>query len=484
MKYLIFTSITGLVRTLTLSLVFASAFQTLCAQQASEIENNKLTVTFCSDPDWLPFEAIRNGKHVGIAADYLSIIGELSNVHFELVETESWQQALDFIQNGQCDVISFLNQTPSRDLYLDFTDDFFDSANVFVTGEEISFLSGYESISPEKVLGVVENYRHAEYVARYYPELNVVGFDSENEGLLNLASGDIDIFLGSLLSVSAHIQNYGLNDLKISGIAKPHDKMRIGVSKQHSLLIDRLNLAISQIPEKTHVEIFKQWNNVKVIDEIDYRLQWSALGGFTLIVALFVLRNRYVTRFNRELMAKTLMLETLQDELLEKNQSLEFLSNHDQLTNLHNRHYMIKRCENEMLRVKRFSQPSSLILFDVDHFKKINDQYGHSSGDKVLVQLAQLLLKQIREIDVACRWGGEEFLVLCPQSNIVETLALAKRLHESVTLSAVELVEKLTCSFGIAEYKQGETFVEWFDRADEALYRAKESGRNQIVVSD
>lgn len=472
------------IRLLTLGLAFALASQGLCAQQLSEVQNDELIVSYCSDPDWLPFEAIRNGKHVGIAADYLSVIGDLSNIRFELVETENWQQALDFVQNGQCDVISFLNQSPTRDRYLDFTDPFFDAANVFVTGQDISFLSGYENISAEKVIGVVKNYRHEEYVARYYPDLQVVSFDSESDGLLKLASGDIDIFLGSLLSVSAHIQNYGLSDLKISGLAKPHDKMRIGVSKQRPKLVGRLDLAISQIPENTHVEIFKQWNNIKVIDEIDYRLLWAALAGFALIVVLFFLRNRYVTRFNLELMAKTRMLEALQDELLEKNQSLEFLSNHDQLTALHNRHYMIKRCENEMLRMKRFSQQSCLILFDIDHFKKINDQYGHSSGDKVLVKLAHLLVKQIREIDIACRWGGEEFLVLCPQTNIKETLALAKRLHGAVTLSAVELVETLTCSFGVAEYQQGETFVDWFDRADRALYRAKESGRNQIIVSD
>jgi diguanylate cyclase (GGDEF)-like protein len=472
------------IRLLILGLAFATADQSLFAQQQTEETSKRLNVSFCSDPNWLPFEAIRNGKHVGIAADYLSIISDLSNIHFELVETENWQQALSFVENGQCEVISFLNQTPTRDLYLDFTDHFFDAANVFVTGQDISFLSGYENISADQVIGVVKNYRHEEYVARYYPELNVVGFGSESEGLLKLASGDIDIFLGSLLSVSAQIQNYGLNELKISGLAKPHDKMRIGVSKVQPDLVKRLNLAISQIPENKHVEIFKQWNNVKVIDEIDYRLLWAGLGGFALIVVFFIWRNRYVSRFNRELMAKTLMLEALQDELLEKNQSLEFLSNHDQLTGLYNRHYMIHRCKNEMLRMKRFSQHSCLILFDIDHFKKINDQYGHSKGDEVLVHLAQLLLKQIREIDIACRWGGEEFLVLCPQTNIDETLSLAKRLQGAISLSAVEIVETLTCSFGVAEYQQGEIFVDWFDRADRALYCAKESGRNQIIVAD
>jgi diguanylate cyclase (GGDEF)-like protein len=472
------------IRRLILGLAFGLASSALCAQQIPEIETTQMTVSFCSDPDWLPFEAIRNSKHVGIAADYLKVIGDLSNIQFQLVETESWQQALDFVQNGQCDIISFLNQTPIREEYLDFTDDFFDAANVFVTGQDIPFLSGYESISPEKIIGVVNNYRHAEYVARYYPDLHVVGFDSESDGLLMLASGDIDIFLGSMLSVSAHIQNYGLSDLKISGLAKPHDKMRIGVRKQQTQIVERLNLAIAKIPENKHVEIFKQWNNVKVIDEIDYRLLWTALAGFVLIVILFVLRNSYVTRFNRELMAKTKMLEELQDELLQKNQSLEFLSNHDQLTSLHNRHYMIKRCESEMLRMKRFSQLSSLILFDIDHFKKINDQYGHSSGDRVLVHLAQLLKKQLREIDVVCRWGGEEFLILCPQSNIAETLTLAHRLHGAISSGAVDPVDSLTCSFGIAEYQQDESFIQWFDRADRALYSAKESGRNQIIVAD
>lgn len=455
----------------------------LIAQSPSQKTAQKKTVTFCADPDWLPYEAIRNGQHVGIAADYLNLIGDLASIHFSLVETQSWEQALAFVQSGQCDLLGFLNQTASRERYLDFSDDFFSSANVFVTDKRIAFLAGYESIHPDMVIGVVKDYRHAEYVQLYYPELTIREVESETEGLLKVSAGDIDIFLGSMLSVSAQIQNFGLSELKISGLAKPHDKMRIGVRKNNSDLLKLLNLAIAQIPEAEHVKIFRQWNNVKVIDEIDYRFLWLMFGVVFLLTSLILLRNRYVSRFNKALMVKTQMLEELQEELLEKNKSLEFLSNHDQLTSLYNRRYMIKRCESEMQRMKRFAHQSSLILFDIDYFKNVNDLHGHSSGDSVLRELADLVSQQVREIDVTSRWGGEEFLILCPQSSAEETLALANRLHQAIKDYSFSRAQNISCSFGVANYRNNEDFVSWFDRADNALYLAKTGGRSQIVVA-
>lgn len=440
-------------------------------------------VVYCVDPDWMPYEAISNGKHVGISADYIQEIHKITGINFKLRVTESWQESLDSLKRGDCLVASMLNKTPDRENYLVFTEHFFDAANVFVGKKNIHYLSGYESLGDRK-LGVVKNYRHAEYVARYYPELLVTLVESEREGLLALSNGDIDVFLGSMLSVTSHIQQFGLRDLKIVGLAKPHDKLSMGVIKSQSVLMKTLDEALVQIPEQTHVDIFKQWNNVKVIDQVDYRYLWSLLGFFIIVLLLFGLRNRYVTRFNRTLMAKTEMLEQLQDELLEKNTALEFLSTHDQLTSLHNRHFMIKRCEEEILRMNRFDQTSCFILFDIDHFKQINDTYGHSVGDEVLVELTNILSRQIREIDITCRWGGEEFLILCPQTSQKDTMKLAKRLSMAICDYNFQKVGKLTCSFGVAGFTGNESFIHWFDRADLALYEAKRTGRNRIVVAD
>lgn len=431
----------------------------------------------------MPYEAIRNGKHVGISADYIRELQQSTGITFKLLVTDTWQQSLDSLKRGDCQVTSMLNKSPDREHYLFFTEHFFDAANVFVGRNDINFLSGYEGLGSRR-LGVVKSYRHAEYVTRYYPELNVKFVDSESDGLLALSSGEIDVFVGSMLSVKSHIQQFGLRDLKIVGLAKPHDKLSMGVSKQHPELVKILDEAIARIPEETHIDIFKQWNNVKVIDHVDYRYSWSLFGFFIVVVLLFGLRNRYVTRFNRTLMVKTEMLEQLQDELLEKNTALEFLSTHDQLTSLYNRHFIIKRCEEEILRMDRFDQTSCFILLDIDHFKQINDTFGHSIGDEVLIQLTTIIQQQIREIDISCRWGGEEFLILCPQTTQSDAMNLAARLRQAVCEFNFQKVGKLTCSFGVAEYAGNESFINWFDRADLGLYEAKSNGRNSIVIAD
>ena len=441
-----------------------------------------IEVSYCVDPDWLPYEAIRNGQHVGISADYLRIISEHSNIAFNLIHTDSWEESLDALAAGTCEVTVMLNQTPERLAFIDFTEPYFEQANVFVTNKSMPFLSGYDSVG-ENVLGLVRNYRHAEYVARYYPELTIKLVNNETEGMLMLASGELDVFVGSLLSVTSRIQRLGLLDLKVAGLAKPHDVLRMGAIKGSPQVIERLNAAIRTIDESQHVEIFQRWNNIKVIDEVDYRYVYAMLGVFLLFIALMIWRNQYVTRFNRKLMTKNDLLESLQEELLEKNKALEFLSTHDQLTELHNRHYMLQRCEEEIHRSSRFESSSCLIIIDIDFFKQINDKHGHSTGDLILKELTTLIKNTIREIDVISRWGGEEFLVLCPETNMTEANALAVRLNNQIEAHAFIHVGRLTCSFGVAEYVEGESFVQWFDRADGALYEAKSAGRNKIFIA-
>lgn len=437
-------------------------------------------IEYCVDPDWMPYEAIRNGKHVGISADYLRLIAEKSPIEFKLVVTETWDQSLDFIKQGKCEAISMLNRTPERENYMLFTTPFFEAPNVFVTASSQHFISDYGGLASLR-LGVVSGYQNEEYVNLHYPELNLAAYDTENAGLYALFKGEIDVFVGSMLSVISFIQEQGMRGFKIAGFAKPSDIMGMGLSFDRKELLPVLNQAISSITEQEHVAISQKWNSVQVINEIDYRSIWIIVGILSLIGVAVVWRSAYVARFNRVLLNKNELLESLQAELLEKNASLEFMSNHDSLTALYNRHYMVSHCEKEIQRLQRFNQNACLILFDIDWFKQINDNYGHSAGDMILRALAKLINEVIREIDVASRWGGEEFLILCPQTDMEQALVLSQRLKESIEKIEFRKADRVTCSFGVAEYKDNESFIGWFDRADDALYKAKAEGRNRIV---
>jgi diguanylate cyclase (GGDEF)-like protein len=439
-------------------------------------------VTYCVDPDWLPYEAIRNNQHVGMSFDYMTYIGVLADINFSLIKTQTWSETLDKLKNGECQVASMLNRSPEREKYILFTRPFFVGANVLVSNVEQPFFQGYENIG-EQILGTVANYRQAEYVKTYYPNIKLKLVDTELAGLKSLASGDIDLFVGSLLSINAQIQKSGFSNLRIAGIAEPQDILGMGVANNDQVLLNKLDAAIAQLPEWVHVDIYKQWNNVRVIDEIDPRYIFGGIGVFICLMVIGIWGQLIVRRYNAKLVAKNNQLQALQKELIEKNRRLEFTSLRDPLTSMFNRHFMQDRVEQEKQLSLRKKAPLCLILIDIDYFKAVNDQHGHVVGDLVLQEIASIVCSTIRDMDVAARWGGEEFIVLCPDSNLDDAIKLAGRLKDAVGQFEFNTIGHLTCSFGVAQHHAKESFVEWFERADKALYKAKNTGRNTIFAA-
>ncbi len=163
----------------------------------------------------------------------------------------------------------------------------------------------------------------------------------------------------------------------------------------------------------------------------------------------------------------------LQDKLIE-------LSMKDPLTGLYNRRFFEKKFEEERERCKRFSKTFSIIMLDIDDFKKINDTYGHNVGDEVLINIANTIMKRIRKIDIAARWGGEEFVILLPETGLRDASFVAEDIRVSIEKIKVSKVKKITASFGVAEYRDGDNLYKLINRADEQLYKAKKNGKNQV----
>jgi diguanylate cyclase (GGDEF)-like protein len=164
-------------------------------------------------------------------------------------------------------------------------------------------------------------------------------------------------------------------------------------------------------------------------------------------------------------------------------QSLGVKASTDPLTGLHNRLKLGSTLSDEILRVDRYKTPLSLVLFDIDNFKKINDTYGHPVGDQVLIQLSQFVPNLIRSTDLLARWGGEEFLILAPGSDGPMAFQAAEKLREAIGSLTFHQVRLVTCSFGVAQYAPGESAADLIARADAALYRAKTNGRNQVKLA-
>jgi diguanylate cyclase (GGDEF)-like protein len=155
-------------------------------------------------------------------------------------------------------------------------------------------------------------------------------------------------------------------------------------------------------------------------------------------------------------------------------------ANKDALTKIYNRHVFNEDIEN--MNNQRKSIGQYLIMIDIDHFKTVNDTYGHSAGDKVLMELSDIISKSIREHDRFYRIGGEEFAILSLQSTVEDAIEFAERLRKEVKASHFEKIGALTISIGIAQLRTNDTGSKLFDRADMALYNAKEAGRDRVNV--
>ncbi len=161
-------------------------------------------------------------------------------------------------------------------------------------------------------------------------------------------------------------------------------------------------------------------------------------------------------------------------------EELRALSITDSLTGIHNRRYFQDRLRAEMVRLNRLSGALSLIMLDIDHFKRINDQYGHAVGDAVLQEVCKRIGQRLRRTDVFCRLGGEEFVVLCPQTDGDQAHNLAMELWQSLRSAPMESVTRVTASFGVASWRGDEGIDELLLRADSAVYVAKQSGRDRV----
>jgi diguanylate cyclase (GGDEF)-like protein len=171
-------------------------------------------------------------------------------------------------------------------------------------------------------------------------------------------------------------------------------------------------------------------------------------------------------------------------ELTEANEKVERLARTDALTGLANRRTLDEALLREVPRAARMKQPLSVIMGDLDHFKSINDQYGHQTGDMVLTRAAAAFENEMRPYDLAARYGGEEFLLLLPGVSTVNAVAVAERIREAIEkIKVPQCPRQITASLGVASWAAGEVPQELVARVDAALYLAKGMGRNRVEVA-
>ncbi len=262
---------------------------------------------------------------------------------------------------------------------------------------------------------------------------------------------------------------------------------RMKKSKPDLILLDVM------MPEMDGIEVCKQIKGMSQYEEIPIIFVTASHENKTIMEAFEQGAVDYITKpfYSGELLARVkihLELKYTRDELKKTLISLNTLATIDGLTGVFNRRHLFILAEQEFHRVRRYGSSFSVFILDVDHFKQINDNYGHNIGDETLKSLAITTQELLRKVDLFGRFGGEEFVVFLPETDIDQALQVAERIRQKIANLNLEFDSKIlpiTVSIGLATYVSTDpTIDEMLKRADLALYEAKRGGRNQVVVYD
>ncbi len=203
-----------------------------------------------------------------------------------------------------------------------------------------------------------------------------------------------------------------------------------------------------------------------------YEIYYHSRNYLLAVIVISIILISLLMLFNLSLSKKLLL--TLEQ--------VRLLSLTDELTKIFNRKKINESLKEEINRYKRYKENFSIIMFDIDHFKKINDSFGHDIGDEVLKNVVKIVGSQLRITDIFGRWGGEEFIIISPKTRKEEAYHLSERIRKSVESFSFPVVKHVTISIGVTEFQNDENELILLKRVDDALYEAKETGRNKVVI--
>ncbi len=274
-----------------------------------------------------------------------------------------------------------------------------------------------------------------------------------------------------------------INDMKPIGILTTKDVMKLMKSKANVMLpiqyymVSPVNTVENSVTIKKALEFIKEkhYQRVVVINEKGFFA--GVVKQSELIALTYSNWAAMMQEYQEELSEINTLLEN-------KNKEYEHLASTDSLTGLYNRYKFTELFVSSYETMTQREATMSLIMLDIDFFKKVNDTYGHDVGDKVLVQISHAMLRILRNVDIVARWGGEEFVMLLPTANLDNATLLAKKIRKEIANLTIDIAGHVTVSLGVTTVKIGDTLESVLKRADDALYLAKNNGRNCSKVID
>ena len=238
-------------------------------KEEKEFIQNTNEIRMCVDPNWAPFESIKNNKYTGVIADYMSHFSKLININFNLVKTTSWQQSLKFIKNKKCDILPAVSFTQDKFRYINFTKPYMYSPFVIATTHDKNFIDNIDQIK-SKSIGIVKRYSSIDTFKNKHPNLNIKQYHKITQGLKAVQKKEIFGFIDTAATIGYYINKYQLNNLKIAGKLNETWEIGVGVRKDYPVLLSIMNKSIKTLSQKQIDKISNKWLSIKFNKSFDY----------------------------------------------------------------------------------------------------------------------------------------------------------------------------------------------------------------------
>lgn len=435
------------------------------------------------DQAWHPIEYVdNNGDYTGVVKVFLDRISSLTGLKFVPETQLDWNSSVNAVKAGEIEMFSAIIETPERNQYVNFTPAYLEFPMVVATRQGENYIRDLEQLNGQ-TLAVVKNYAAKELIQTNYPKINLLYVDSVEEGLRSVHSKNAYGYVDNVAVIGYKIRELGLSDIQISGETPFSADVKMAVIKELPELHSILSKAINSISEEERKQMANQWLKVDYKRSADWQELLIYIAPLVIIVLVMLFYTRKIRQLNKQLQSSNKNLQEAQNSLQASHNRLEILSVTDFLTGAFNRQYTDTIIEHEINRASRHHSTFSVLLIDLDNFKKINDDYGHLVGDEVIKQTYITMAEQIRKTDTIGRWGGEEFLTICPETDLQQATYLANKFINQVEKIKFEHGFTQTISIGIAQYQMGETANILIERADNNLYEAKAQGKNCAIAN-
>ncbi|WP_368028987.1 ABC transporter substrate-binding protein [Arcobacter sp. s6] len=418
------------------------------------VQNNKI-----------PFSFKTTNELVGAELDFWDLISKKLSKSFnieEIIQTEFINIFSDSIKGKF--IYSFEESPSDKHVY---SDPIIKIPVSIATKNNVNFINDLSSLKNIKI-GILKDLKLIDLLKNDYPNIEFEEINSIKQGINKLKADEIFGLIDNFYTLSHSITS----ELKINNSLKYEIGMRLEVEKKNEKFIHLINKIANTLTQKEKNDILNSYQLISYQQNFDisYLIQYIIPLIILLIILIFLnfkLKKEVKVRKETEI-------------------KLSKFANKDSLTNIYNRRKIEELCENEIKRSERYNYNLSLIFFDLNDFKLINDLTGHHKGDDVLIKIADTVSQNIRSSDYFGRWGGDEFLIVLPHTDLVQAEKIIKVLESKINQIDFDLKKDLilTCSFGLCQYEVNDTLDSLLKKADASMYAVKnEYKRKKNIIA-